>query len=552
VKTTTRTIGRVHCPIEPETLLADIQGELSIDEARLVKQHIQTCERCQARSRQLREAYEQVATLADAPSVPMADVRDTVLRDSQGHLRTARVTRGLNIMTRGSLFAIAGTVAVVGIIIAFIARPLLQGHLLSSQPSQNTLTHPGSVGPGFFYAETIKLVPVRYNGAEWDLGEIIVMDEKTGQVVHSWPSSNQSPFVPELGIGSGADVQPALSADGKTLIEAAIPSDGHSPTAFAALDMTTGKIRYITRLTAPAGLGDQADPVIRQMWIGSGDSTIFMLTDISVNNQRSPHLLQFALANGQQENGVLPPLDSSTVLGGSATAIAPNGNGLYDAVPAVDATGKHGVQITFATISTHQINSTLFIPGDFQLLALAVSSDGSQIFLFNGKTATLYFISAATRSVVNVLPLQGTQPSGFTGTLTGDAALALSPDNQTLVAVADRIASNNRSFMMWTISVSQQSFLSLVQVNQPVGPVAMTSDGSSVVMLRSDGTLDTISASNPTQPQHWVILTDHIPVIQLAGAFWPASLLTPAPTPTATVLPVGTITPVGTLTTPKP
>ncbi|HKD76119.1 MAG TPA: hypothetical protein VKB76_11520, partial [Ktedonobacterales bacterium] len=333
MKTTTRTLGRVHCPIEPETLLADIQGELSIDEARLVKQHIQTCERCQARSRQLREAYEQVATLADAPSVPLADVRDTVLRDSQGHLRTARMTRGLNIMTRGSLLAIAGTVAVVGIIIAFIARPLLQGHLLSSQPSQNTLSNPGPVGPGFFYAETIKLIPVSYNGAEWDLGEIIVLNEQTGQVVNSWPSSNQSPFVPELGIGAGTDIQPAMSADGKTLIEAAIPSDGHSPTAFAALDTATGKVRYITRLTAPPGLGDQADPVIRRLWIGSGNTTVYILADLSVNNQRSPHLLQFALANGQQENGVLPPLDSTTVLGGSATAIAPNGNALYDATP---------------------------------------------------------------------------------------------------------------------------------------------------------------------------------------------------------------------------
>ncbi len=551
MKTTTRTIGRVHCPIEPETLLADIQGELSLDEARLVRQHIQTCERCQARSRQLREAYEQVATLADAPSVPLADVRDVVLRDSQGHLRAARVTRGLNIMTRGSLFAIAGTIAVVGIIIALIARPLLQGHFLASQPSQNTLSNLGSAGPGSFYAETIKLVPINYNGSEWDLGEIVVIDEHSGQVVHSWPSSNQSPFVPELGIGSGADVQPALSADGKTLIEAAIPSDGHSPTAFAALDTATGKVRYITRLAAPAGLGVQADPVIRQMWIGSGDTTVYILTDLTVNDQRSPHLLQFALANGQQENGVLPPLDSTTTLGGSATAIAPNGNALYDAVALTNMAGQRGVQITFATISSHRIDSALFIPGDFQLLALAVSNDGSQIFLLNGKEATLYVISAATRSVANILPFQGTQPSSITGSLTGDAALALSPDNQTLVAVSDRIASNNRSFMMWIINVNQLTF-STVLVNQPVGPVALTSDGSSVVMLRSDGTLDTISATSPAQPQPWVILTDHIPVIQLAGAFWPASLLTPTATPTATVVPVGSVTPVGTLTTPKP
>lgn len=528
-----RTTGRVHCPIEPDVLLADIQGELTIEEARDIKAHIRTCDRCQARFAQLRDAYEQVASLSDVPAMPPADVRDTVLRDSQGRLRAVRITRGLNLSGRGMLLTLAGLLGVILIFFVAIVRPFLEGRVLSSSRSQNSLSNVASVGAGFFYAETVKLIPVSINGSTWDLGEIVVVDERTAHVVRSIPSSSQSPFIPELGIGSGTNIKPALTSDGQTVIEAAIPTDGHSPTAFAAIDAVSGKVRYLTQLALPDGAPAQSVPVIQQLWITSDNKTVFVLTDLAINGQRSPHLLQFDLATGKQNSVVVPPLDAANngaVLGGITTAMSPDGSAFYDATPGTDAQGHPGANITFVDIANRKVAATVFVPGDFSLMGLAVSPNGSQLFLFNGHSTAVYFISTASRSVIQTVTLGKLSTPAAMKKSGESVSLMVSPDSKRLFIALDLPTITPRTFNLWTVDIDQQSFLAVTQLPNPIGPIALTSDAGTLIMLRSNGVLQALSTTEAKTPAPWVTLAGNAAVTQIIGAYLPP----PPPAATAT------------------
>jgi predicted anti-sigma-YlaC factor YlaD len=563
VKPSTRTAG-IHCPIAPETLLADIQGELSIEEARDVQNHIRECATCQARSQQLRSAYEQVAMLADEDDVPVADVRGIVLRDSQGHLRAVRLARGLNLSVRSLLISIAAIIAIMIILIATVARTFLRENIFTASRSQNTLTHVIPVGQGYYYAETVKLIPVKFGGVDWDLGEIVMVAERTGQVVRSLPASSQSPFKPELGIGSGTNVRPALTSDGKMLIEAAITADGHSPNAFALIDSVTGNVRYIKHLNLPSNVDPhQAEPIVHQLWVSGDNTTIYVLTKLAVSGQQHSYILSFNLADGTQNPDVVPPVDAGSVLGGLATIVSPDGKHLYDVVPAQDAQGKQGSAITFISLVTHQIEARLFIPDATQLPALGISPDNSQLFFFAGDSSTLYFISIASQSVTVSIPLIG-KDAGV-NTSSGDSAtdmvlLSVSPDGRTVVVGRDKTLASRHAYDVWTIDVIQQTFFSYTQLRTPLQDVDLSSNGTTALLLGGEGNIqalpltaqpivtatttdNTNSQPTPTPlpltPQGWLTLADSTAVIQLIGGYDPVEATwTPTPVATATSTPI--------------
>jgi hypothetical protein len=540
VKTTLRPVRRVRCPIEPETLLAQIQGELPIDELREVQRHLQTCEKCRLRSEALREAYAQVAVLAEAPYVPAANVREAVLRDSQGHLRAVRLTHGLNLPARSFMFIGLGALVALVVLIVAIARPLLQSRVLAVGRSHNTLSHLAPVGVGTFYAETVKLVPISYQGSEWDVGEIVAISERNGQVVQSLPASSQSPFLPLLGIGSGANVRPALSPDGSTIVEAAIAGDGQAPTAFAAIDTATGRVRYVARLALPSGLVPQAEPTIQQMWITPDGQNVLVLTDLSIAGHVAPSVLSFNLASGRQASGAIPPPDANAVqptLGDGPTILAADGSEIYNAAPAADAAGTAGERLTFINVGTGDVDANLFIPGSFQNVALAVTPDNTQLLLVDGETATIYFISTQARALLGTLSLAGSAPAAAQGTATSGGSayeaisVAVTPYSGRLFIALDKRSSSQLSYNLWSVSISAESFLSVTQEEQPVGTVATTSDGSSIVLLRSTGELQTLAAVNPGLPQQWVVLDNGTRIVQLVGGFATPAQLTPTPVP---------------------
>lgn len=543
---TTGPARTIHCPIEPETLLADIQGELPLDEARGVQVHIRTCERCQARAEQLRAAYEQVASLAEVPVVPLAEVRDGILRDSQNRLRTARLTHGLNLSGRGLLVALVGVTSAIILLIVLLSGTFLKTRLLSTQRSQNALSTVTPIGPGLFYAETVKLVPVKVNGITWDLGEVVAVDEHSGRVVRSLPSSGQSPFLPELGIGSGTNIHPALSPDGRTVIEAAIPADGHTPSAFAAIDAITGQVRYVTRLQLPSSATSQSDPIIEQLWISSDNATLFVLTDLAAGDSRAPRLLQFAMNSGKQQPQVVPPLDDTLVadmLSTAATTIAPDGSMLYNAGPATDGHGNAGINVNFVSIPNRRIDATLFIPGRSRLIGIAATPDGSQICLFNGLSTAVTFISTKTRAVTTSFTLAslGTPPTNGAD-LHGpeNVSLVVSPDSKRLLIALDTPNNTPRSFHLWLVDVEQQELVAVTQFTQPVGSIALSSDGSTLLVLRPNGTAQTVSASAPTANlASWLSLEGNTAIIQLIGGYSPQGVITSlTPNPTLSPSPV--------------
>ncbi len=550
LKNTLRQVGRVHCPIEPETLLAQIQGELPVDELRDVQRHIQTCERCSLRMAQLREAYDQVAVLADVPDVPPASIREAVMRESQGHMRAVRLTHGLNFSVRAVLLSVVGLFALVILIIVAVAGPLLRSRILAVPRSSNTLSGLAPVGAGLFYAETVKLIPITVNGTEWDVGEIVAVSEHTGQVVKSLPASSRSPFFPALGIGSGANIRPALSANGQTLVEAAIAGDGHTPSAIAAIDTSSGQVRYIAQLAVPAGIDAQAMPVIHDMWITPDNQTVIVLTNLSIGGHLVPRLLQFDLATGKQRSGFVPPADTDSAqptLGDGPTVLSPDGTELYNVMPSTNAAGQAGITLTFLNIPASRVDATLFFPGDFSDDALAVSLDGSQLFFVNGATTTIYFISTKARAVLYTLPLAGSSPGAAQGTAIagnggdyGAISLAVTPNTGCLFISLDKRSANNQSYNLWSVSIDQESFLSVTQFDLPVGQIASSSDGSGVLILRPDGTVQSIAAVHPALPTPWLVLDHGARVIQLiGGAALPAR---PAPTAVPSLSPPSTPT----------
>lgn len=511
---------RLHCPVELDVLLAEIQGELPIDERRDVQAHLATCVTCRARRDQLRATYQQIAALADVPVVPVAGVHEAVLRDSVGRLRTARLARGLNLSGR-SLFLLAiGLIAAIALLIVVIVRPVLQTRILATTRSQNSLTKLAAIGPGTVYAETIKLIPVKVGGTEWDLGEVVALNESTGQVARSLPASSQPPFLPRLGIGSGTDIRPALSSDGRTLVEVAIAADGRSPSAFAAIDTASGAVRYVAPVALPTGVAPQSQPIIRQLWISPDNTTVYVLTDLTLNGARAPHILAFALTTGQQSSLLVPPPDAAgPALGGNVEVLSPDGQWLYDAQVAVDVNGQPGALVSFVQLAQQRVAATLFVPGNAAIMALAVSPDGQTLALFSADEARLTFISTATQAVTGTLALEPSTSGAFTPADAANVSVSVlyNHDGRQIYAARNINLPGRSSYDLWGINPAQHSFTSLTQVAHAIQRVVYSSDGSTLILLRADGTLQTLAAQNPQLPAPWVTLAGGTAIIQVVG-----------------------------------
>ncbi len=528
LKSVTHPTRHVNCPIEPEILLADIQGELTIDEARLIHAHQRTCAICQARGDQLRDAYEHVAGLADVPAVPIANLHESMLRESHGRLRAVRMARGLNLPSRAFLLGTTGLLVVALIFLIGIVRPFLQNNVLSTQRSMNSL-HPAAIGNGLFYAQTIKLIPIVFNGTEWDVGEVLALSEQTGQVVHSLPASPHPPFISQLGTGSGVAIPPALSPNGKLIAQAAILADGQSPTAIAVSDAITGHVDFVTKLALPDGAIAQAPLTVRQLWVSADNKTLYVLTDLVVNNARSAHILAFDLATGQQTNAVIPSLDSAAniQLGGYVTVFssgdvtAKRSPSLYDIQPATDANHHTGIYLTAVRFNDLHIIGPTFIPGDFRGISASISPDGATLYLFDGANATLSFIDTSTDAItgtMNLAPTDGA-PLNLGNPSTGiNSSIVVSPDGKTLYIGRDLIVGTTRLFIMRSVDVAARAVLTVTRFIQPVGILAFTSDGSHLVLLRTNGELQSLITANITTPTHWVSLRGNASIDEIVGA----------------------------------
>ncbi len=516
--TSTRKLHGVHCPIEAELLLAIIQKELPLPDSREIYDHINSCDTCYRRYSELFEAYDQVASLGQEENVPAANLMNAVLEESQGRLKAVRVFRKINLRMRTVTFATLGTIVAIAIILALFLGPILQNTLLRSERSLNSLSSAQAIGSGLFYAETNKVIPVSYNGATWDIGEVIALNERNAQVVHSLPASPQHPFVPGLGVSGASSAAPVLSSDGKILLEPAESAGAGEAAAFASIDPISGKIRYISQLVGPPGTNSGAI-YIHQMWLDAANTTLTILGAGANVAQGQLYVLRFNALTGKELSSFQIPLIQGENDLNTQAAVLRNGQMLVLATSATEI-GKNGEIIQFIRPASGQYaTQPLFIPGLWGIVSINVLADSSQIVVFNGETENMYFISVSTFQIVSTVPVAAFVNTSFTG---GDiSALSVSQDGTLLMAVLNHtIIGGTTTYSIWMYNIPQASIEYSFTVSSPVKSVSSVSKNAYFTLTLENGQVDwfTVSGASQLSPTPWIILAGNAQIINTIGS----------------------------------
>lgn len=517
------TARQIKCPVEPEVLLAAIQEELQIEEARDVHQHLDECSFCHSRYDELYDAYMQIGILAQVDSIPQIDISGDILQESRGRLRVVRVARKFNLPLRTFFLLGSGSVIVVLILIMGVIGPFLRNNVLNTPPSHNILTKVPAIGAGALYAETNKLIQINRDGITWNIHEVVQIDEKTGHVLRSLPSSSQHPIQPGLGISGNAALPPVISGDGQTIIAPAQPTGTNDDDAVVVFDAIHGTVHNVIRLHVPPKADQQAPPIIQKMWLNQNGTIAYFLTSLSYKGDRSPHIIEYDLKNNTELNTVIPDFGTPALLGGTLDVITADGQYWLDGQIGKDKNNTVGFTITFVKMTANAIMGNLFLPGSFSaspdITKMMVSADGTQAFIFNGSTATVTFVSIPTMSISSVLSLQGSTIGESTNPFqSASASMAITPDGQHLILGLDYAGTFGKIYSIWTVNVGQQAFESLTRLNLTVGQVGSSSDSTSGIVQRSDGTLEWFNINRPGSPQPWVKLDNSTPIIMIIGA----------------------------------
>lgn len=251
VTTRRRSLRTLQCPLEPELLVAEFADELPPDVALAVREHIAVCETCGARSQALRAPYELLSSLGNEPVATVPDLRDAVRKQvihSRLYHGTMRVAAAVG---RGGAIGAVGLVGIVALVALLVMGFLFSVNARGLSRSANRLDGvPAADSTGMLLALTDKLVTVTdSNGQNWQVAEVIAVDEQSGEVARSLPSASGS-----LHGAAPADmpVATAVSPDGRTIYEVTAP-DWNRHQALVAFDSFTGELRFVTRLTQAGG-----------------------------------------------------------------------------------------------------------------------------------------------------------------------------------------------------------------------------------------------------------------------------------------------------------
>src|SRR5579885_3608596 len=182
VTTRRRHLRALQCPLEPELLVAEFAGELPPEVAVAVREHIAVCETCGARSKALRTPYQVLASLGNEPVSHVPDLRDSV---------RARLGRRIaSTMGRGGVLSALSVIAAV-VLVGFLIFGIFSASAQNLAPSSNQFNGvPAAAAHGLLLAETDKLATVTASdGSQWQVAEVIAVNEQNGSVVHSLPSS---------------------------------------------------------------------------------------------------------------------------------------------------------------------------------------------------------------------------------------------------------------------------------------------------------------------------------------------------------------------------
>jgi hypothetical protein len=391
VTTRRRTLRVLNCPLEPELLVAEFAGELPPEVTIAVREHIAVCDTCGARSQALRAPYELLSSLGREPVPFVPDLRDSIRAQIHTNRFFKDLTRAALTLGRGGAAGALGIIGVVVVLLLLITGIVFTVNAHEVSRSQNALTHVLAAGnTGVLLAETDKLVPLTdAAGRTWQVAEVIVVDQRTGAVLHSLPASDHS-----LGSAQANELPVAtqVSSDGSTIYEVTAPANGQGQ-ALVAFDAATGDVRFITTLATVPGA--------RSLPNSSRADALALAPDgytayVGLNTQNpvlaSPRVLVVDAHSGAIENTLSP--------------------GLEQVIPMPPPPGSLPVSVfpkTAPKLDASLLTSSLGADGQ-----LVVSPDGQWLFdlvtLSSGQTPTygvVRRIDASSGMTVQALALQG-------------------------------------------------------------------------------------------------------------------------------------------------
>ena len=433
-RVTTRrgTLRQLNCPLEPELLVAEFSDELPPDVAVVVREHMAVCEICGKRAQELRTPYALLASLGSSPAPYVPDLRENVRAKAARSERYLRPLRALGSLGRfGLVFTILAGVTLVAVIfgVSGLAKSL---GIFTVQRTTNQLQNvPPAASRGALLAETNKLVTLTTpQGVSWQVAEVIVTDQRTGQVIRSLPASNAA-----LHAASETTLPVGVVTDGRMIYELTARVNGGRQ-ALVGFDIASGATRFITALTAPNGQTLPAGVSAVSLALSPDGATVYVGLSGANGALSGPRALVVNASGGKVMGaisvttpnqvplppppGSLPPSAFPSVIpsismseshqveaAGGAIAIAPDGQALFDAVLASDAKGVRYAIIRRIALPSGQVTvlglQEDFTQGEFTSAQLGVSSSAS--------SPQVYFVTGSPQATVYVLDASAQGPS---------------------------------------------------------------------------------------------------------------------------------------------
>lgn len=562
VTTRRRSLRTLQCPLEPELLVAEFAGELPPDVALAVREHIAVCETCGARSQALRAPYELLASLGNEPVAIVPDLRDTV-RKRAGRGRFYRGTlRIAAAIGRGGAIGVAGVIGIVTLVALLVVGVLFSVNAYSLSRSANRLSGvPAAAPSGMLLALTDKLITiVGSDGQSWQVAEVIAVDEQSGVVQRSLPSSTG--FVRGAG-KAGMPMASSVSPDGRTIYEVTAP-DANDRQALVAFDSATGDLRFATRLTQQGAASLPAGVYADALAVSRDGATVYVglhVVDPAANSVRA------LVVHGQTGaiSGVVraqfttvvpmpppsgglpvsafptavPHVDASTfsVTQGAndSLALSADGHWLFDVLLINDHVAHRYAVVRRIDTSSGLTVQELAMSGDFTLsqLTIGVVSSSSHTSSTTAPQTRLYLLKGSPDAQCFVLD------SGVNGpTLLGEIALggpaapanitfsgtlSISPavDGRHVFMTQDATAADGAitGHDLWLVDTQNMSVVAHRSDNDSADAVlanSSTDQNAQTFLLRGGGVM--LESPDLGGIQHqWLSLSDGHPIIQLLG-----------------------------------
>lgn len=541
-------LREVRHPLEPEMLVAEMAGELPVEVALAVRQHVQECESCGVRAKALAHPYGALASLGAVPVPAVPDLRRHVRQQwAKGHV-LVRVARAARIVGGGGIAGILALLALALVASLFIVTNAFQAPAIIGRSS--------SAGPsaaagdaGVVYVETNKALDLRVgNGPNWTVAEVIAVDERTGQVRQSLPASGGAPRV-----ARAAELPEALAlAPNERLIyELTSPQVGGQ--ALIALDAKTGQVAFITPLRLPDGRALPEEMIGRGLGIGPGSQRVYVSL-AAADSTEAPSILELNRAGAHVARWLTPALPSSvaepvagsglpgvttqqpityfatdglrtSLAAGGTLVVAPDGLSVFDVVTLGDATGLRGVVVRRIDTSTGATMQALALPGDFSIAALAASTTEATPLVYLarvGHDGELYLFNtqATTLTLQNTVPL-GEPRAPANAAFSGALALSPTADGARVYVSADIAVPGTQisSHDIWLIDGPSASIVShrieFALAGQALANWAGGARAQLLVLRDTQVVLLPLDLTFPATPPTWLHLSDGLPLLRL-------------------------------------